>query len=143
MKVVLGNDHSSVEYKFKIQEYLKNKGIEVINVGVDDSNSVDYPDIAKKATNIYLEDKNIDFGILLCGTGIGINIAANKVKGIRAALITNELSAKLSKEHNNANFICFGGRTMGIELIFACIDAYISASFEGGRHKIRVDKIEE
>lgn len=142
MRIIIGNDHSSVEYKFKIKEYLENKGIEVINVGIDDETSVDYPDIAKKLSHQLLEDKTISFGILLCGTGIGISIAANKVEGIRAALTTNELSAKLAKEHNNANVICFGGRTMGIEIIYSCIENYMNAEFQGGRHEKRVNKIE-
>lgn len=141
MKVIIGNDHSSVEYKFKIIDYLEKKGIEVINIGINENKSVDYPDIAKDLSHKLLDDKEISFGILLCGTGIGISIAANKVKGIRAALITEELSARLSKQHNNANIICFGGRTMGIELIYSCIDSYMNATFEEGRHERRVCKI--
>lgn len=142
MKIVIGNDHSGVEYKNQIVEYLISKGIEVINVGTDFINSVDYPDIAQEATKIYLEGK-ADFGILICGTGIGISIAANKVEGIRAALVNNEICARLSREHNNANFLVLGARVTGIELAKSCIDAFLNSEFEGGRHRMRVDKLEK
>lgn len=141
MKIVIGNDHSGVEFKNQIVEFLKSKNIEVINVGTDSIDSVDYPDIAKEASK-YVNNKEVDFGILICGTGIGISIAANKISGIRAALVNNEISARLSKEHNNANFIVFGARIMGIELAKSCIEAYINANFEKGRHALRVSKIE-
>ena len=115
MKIVIGNDHSGVEYKNQLVEYLEGKGIEIINVGTDSADSVDYPDIAQEATKVWLEGK-ADFGILICGTGIGISIAANKVEGIRAALVNNEVCARLSRQHNNANFLVLGARVTGIEL---------------------------
>lgn len=141
MKVVIGNDHAAVEVKNSIKSFLESKGIEVINVGTNTNDSVDYPDISKIACKKVI-NKEADFAILICGTGIGISISANKIEGIRCALLTNELSARLSKQHNNANAIAFGARTMGIELILSCIDSYIQAEFEGGRHSTRVNKIE-
>ncbi|WP_314010172.1 ribose 5-phosphate isomerase B [Pseudostreptobacillus hongkongensis] len=141
MKIVIGNDHSGVEYKNQLVEYLEGKGIEIINVGTDSVDSVDYPDIAQEATKVWLEGK-ADFGILICGTGIGISIAANKVEGIRAALVNNEVCARLSRQHNNANFLVLGARVTGIELAKSCIDAFLSSEFEGGRHATRIGKLE-
>lgn len=141
MKVVIGNDHAGVEFKNQLKEYIESKGIEVINIGVDTLDSVDYPDIAKSVCKKVL-DKEADFGVLICGTGIGISIAANKVEGIRAALVHNEVTARLSKQHNNANVIVFGARVLGIEVAKSSFDAYLEAKFEGGRHQNRVDKIE-
>lgn len=140
MKIVLANDHSAVDYKFMVAEFLKNKGYEIINVGTDTYESMDYPDSTKEACDLIVENK-ADFGIIICGTGIGVSIAANKINGIRAALIQNEISARLSKQHNNANVLTFGARVQGIELILSCIDSYLNASFECGRHQNRVDKI--
>ena len=141
MKVVIGNDHAGVEFKNQLKEYIESKGIEVINIGVDTLDSVDYPDIAKSVCKKVL-DKEADFGILICGTGIGISIAANKVEGIRAALVHNEVTARLSKQHNNANVIVFGARVLGIEVAKSSFDSYLEAKFEGGRHQNRVNKIE-
>ncbi len=141
MKIVIGNDHSGVEYKNQLVEYLECKGIEIINVGTDSVDSVDYPDIAQEATKVWLEGK-ADFGILICGTGIGISIAANKVEGIRAALVNNEVCARLSRQHNNANFLVLGARVTGIELAKSCIDAFLNSEFEGGRHATRIGKLE-
>ena len=141
MKVVIGNDHAGVEFKNQLKEYIESKGIEVINIGVDTLDSVDYPDIAKSVCKKVL-DNEADFGVLICGTGIGISIAANKVEGIRAALVHNEVTARLSKQHNNANVIVFGARVLGIEVAKSSFDAYLESKFEGGRHQNRVDKIE-
>lgn len=141
MKIVIGNDHAGVEFKNQLKEYIESKGIEVINIGVDTLDSVDYPDIAK-ATCKKVLDNEADFGVLICGTGIGISIAANKVEGIRAALVHNEVTARLSKQHNNANVIVFGARVLGIEVAKSSFDAYLESKFEGGRHQNRVDKIE-
>lgn len=141
MKVVIGNDHAGVEFKNQLKEYIESKGIEVINIGVDTLDSVDYPDIAKSVCKKVL-DKEADFGVLICGTGIGISIAANKVEGIRAALVHNEVTARLSKQHNNANVIVFGARVLGIEVAKSSFDSYLEAKFEGGRHQNRVNKIE-
>ena len=141
MKVVIGNDHAGVEFKNTILKHLENQGYEVINVGVDVVESVDYPDIAKEVTK-KIVDNEAQFGILICGTGIGISIAANKVEGIRAALCHNEFTAKLSRQHNNANIIALGARVIGDELGKACVDVFLNTEFEGGRHANRVSKIE-
>lgn len=139
MKIAIGADHGATELKEFLTGYLKEKGHEV-NCYFEVNGSVDYPDVAKETVSHIVNGEN-DFGILLCGTGIGISIAANKIDGIRAALCTNEYCAKMAKIHNNANVICMGGRVVGFELAKSIIDAYLNAEFEGGRHKIRVDKI--
>lgn len=141
MKIVIGNDHAGVEFKNTMVEHLKKQGYEVINVGTDSVDSVDYPDVAKEVGKIVLSGE-AQFGILICGTGIGISIAANKIEGIRAALCHNEFTAKLSRQHNNANIIALGARVIGDELGKACIDVFLKTEFEGGRHATRVGKIE-
>lgn len=141
MKIAIGNDHAATDYKNEIVKFLEKEGHEVINLGTDSHESVDYPVFAKKVCNVVVK-KETDFGILLCGTGIGVSIAANKVEGIRAALLYNEYSARLTKQHNNANVIAFGARVMGIDLILSCIKAYIESEYEGGRHQRRIDMLE-
>lgn len=141
MKIAIGNDHAATDYKNEIVKFLEKEGHEVINLGTDSHESVDYPVFAKKVCNIVVK-KEADFGILLCGTGIGVSIAANKVEGIRAALLYNEYSARLTKQHNNANVIAFGARVMGIDLILSCIKAYMESEYEGGRHQRRIDMLE-
>lgn len=141
MKIAIGNDHAATDYKNEIVKFLEKEGHEVINLGTDSHESVDYPVFAKKVCNVVV-GKKADFGILLCGTGIGVSIAANKVEGIRAALLYNEYSARLTKQHNNANVIAFGARVMGIDLILSCIKAYMESEYEGGRHQRRIDMLE-
>ena len=141
MKIAIGNDHAGTRFKEELVIFLLNAGHEVINCGTDEDTSVDYPDYAKSVSNLILE-KKANFGVLICGTGIGISIAANKINGIRAALCTNEICAKLSREHNNANIIAFGSRVMGIDLAKSCLTAFLNAEFEGGRHSKRLDKME-
>lgn len=141
MKIAIGNDHAGTSFKEELVTFLVNNGHEVINCGTDTDSSVDYPDFAKVVSNLVLE-KKADFGVLICGTGIGISIAANKISGIRAALCTNEICARLSREHNNANIIAFGARVTGVDLAKSCLKAFLSAEFEGGRHSRRVNKIE-
>lgn len=141
MKIAIGNDHAATDYKNEIVKFLEKEGHEVINLGTDSHESVDYPIFAKKVCNVVVK-KEADFGILLCGTGIGVSIAANKVEGIRAALLYNEYSARLTKQHNNANVIAFGARVMGIDLILSCIKAYMESEYEGGRHQRRIDMLE-
>lgn len=141
MRVAIGNDHAAYEFKKAIIDYLKLNGHEVINCGTDSKDSVDYADYAGSVSKLVLE-KKADYGILICGTGLGISMAANKIKGIRAALVTNELCAKLSREHNNANIIAFGARVIGVDLAISCLDAFLKAEFEGGRHAKRVEKLE-
>ena len=119
---------------------LEQRGFEVKDFGTYTPESVDYPDIASKVCHEVLNG-NCEFGILICGTGIGISIAANKHKGIRAALCSDPYSAAKTKEHNNANVICMGGRVTGPDLANTIVDAYIDAKFEAGRHQNRIDKI--
>lgn len=142
MKVVIGNDHAGVDLKNSIVKYLNSLKIETTNVGTDTTNSVDYPDIAGVACEEFKKG-GYDFGILICGTGIGISIAANKVSGIRAALLTNCFTAKMSKEHNNANFIAFGARMEYQDSIEDMIKTFIDTKFEGGRHNRRLEKIDK
>ena len=142
MKLVIGNDHAGVEFKEKLVKALEERGHEVINVGTDSLESVDYPDIAVLVGEKVL-DGEAKFGILICGTGIGISIAANKIKGIRAALVHNEFTAKLARLHNDANVIALGARLIGDELGLACVETFINTEFEGGRHARRVGKIEK
>lgn len=137
--IVIGSDHGGYELKEFLKEHLKNRGIEVLDIGCD-GESCDYPDYAKAAA-AKLADGSCECGILCCGTGIGISIAANKCRGVRAALVSEPVSARLAKEHNNANILCLGGRVTGNALAAGCVDAWLDAEFLGGRHAIRVDKI--
>lgn len=139
-KIVIGADHGAVDLKAKIIKHLERRGFEVKNMGVNSEESVDYPDMAEKTCNEYLKG-GYNFGIVCCGTGIGISISANKINGIRCALPQNIFGAEMSKVHNNANVIAFGGRIDYHESVTDMIDAYIDAEFEGSRHQRRVDKI--
>jgi ribose 5-phosphate isomerase B len=141
-KIVIGADHGAFELKTKIIEHLKERGFEITNMGVDSADSMDYPDMAEKTCKEYLHG-DYEFGIVCCGTGIGISISANKIDGIRCALPQNIFAAEMSRVHNNANFIAFGGRIDYQDSVSDMIDAYIDAEFEGGRHQTRVDKIME
>ena len=140
MAVVIGCDHGGFELKNEIKKHLEDLGLAVQDFGTYTKDSVDYPDIAE-AVCVPVAAGAFDFGILVCGTGIGISIAANKVDGIRAAHCTDAYSAAKAKEHNNANVICLGGRITGVDLALTIVDAYLGAEFEGGRHQTRVDKI--
>ncbi|MDO5016608.1 MAG: ribose 5-phosphate isomerase B [Eubacteriales bacterium] len=140
MKIVLGADHGGYLLKDYIREQLEAAGHEVTDLGVNDSTSVDYPDQAAKVCEAYLSG-DYTCGLLFCGTGIGISIAANKIKGIRAAHVADAFSARMAREHNNANIICLGGRTLGTELAWSIVEAYLSAEFVGDRHQRRIDKI--
>ena len=140
MKVVVANDHGAVALTQRIVDHLNQRGIDVDYLGVATEDSVDYPDMAKLACDKYLCG-GYDFGILCCGTGIGISISANKIHGIRCALPQNIFAATMAKEHNNANFIAFGGRIDYPEPVLAMVDAFIDTEFAGGRHQRRVDKI--
>ena len=139
-KLAIGNDHVAVEMKNEIKKYLEEKGYEVINVGTDSSESFNYPISGYKVARL-VADKEVDGGILICGTGVGISLAANKVDGIRCCVCSEPYSAKLSKQHNNTNVLCFGARVIGIELAKMIIDAWLGAEFEGGRHATRVGMI--
>lgn len=142
MKIVIANDHAAVELKKEILEYVKELGHEVINFGTDSYESCNYPEYGEKAARAVASGE-ADCGILICGTGVGISIAANKVKGIRAAVCSEPVTARLVKEHNNANIIAFGARIVGPEMAKEIVKAYLSAEFLGSRHEMRVDMIAE
>lgn len=141
MKVAIGNDHSAVEYKNELVKYMQELGVEVINYGTDTNESVDYPDFAKVVCKAVL-DKKAQYGVLICGTGIGISITANKIKGIRAALCHNEYMGMITRAHNNSNVIAFGARVVGIEVAKSTLKAFLETEFEGGRHIRRINKME-
>lgn len=143
MKIGIGNDHVAVEYKNEITNYIVNKyGYEVKNYGTDESTRFDYPISGEKVANA-LNDGEIDCGILICGTGVGISLSANKVNGIRAVVCSEPYTAKLSREHNNTNILCFGSRVIGIELAKMIVDVWLTTDFEGGRHQKRIDMISQ
>ena len=137
MKIAIGNDHAAVDMKNEIRAYLEEGGHEVINFGTDTNDRVDYPLYGEKVAR-FVAAGEADFGITICGTGIGISIAANKVHGIRAAVCNDPVCARLAKEHNNANVLSFGARIVGSEMAKAIVDAYLQAEFLGGRHADRV-----
>lgn len=141
-KIVIANDHGATELKVKITKYLETLGYEVINLGSNEGESVDYPDKAIEACNEYLKGQ-YDFGILCCGTGIGISMSANKVPGIRCALLHNNYTAEMAKNHNNANFIAFGGRIDYSDSVEEMIRTFIETDFGGDRHQRRINKMME
>jgi ribose 5-phosphate isomerase B len=142
MKIAIANDHAAVDMKREIQAYLEEKGYEVINFGTDTNERCNYPDYGLKVAEA-IKNGEADQGVLICGTGIGISLAANKVPGIRAAVCSEPVSARLAKQHNNANIIAFGARIVGLEEAKAIVDAFFGAEFLGGRHAMRVDLISE
>jgi ribose 5-phosphate isomerase B len=142
MKIGIGNDHVVVEMKNEIINYLLEKGYEVINYGTDSTERCNYPEFGEAVANAVV-NKEIDCGILICGTGVGISLAANKVNGIRACVCSEPYSAKLSKQHNNSNIIAFGARVIGIETAKMIVDEWLAAEYEGGRHQTRIDMIAE
>jgi len=139
-KIVLGSDHGGFKLKEIIKKYLEKNGHIITDVGVYNEDSVDYPDIANRACNEF-KSRNYDFGILFCGTALGISIAANKIKGIRCAVVHDLLTAEMSKAHNNANFLAFGGRIEHNVTVEKMLEKFIATAFEGGRHEQRVNKI--
>ena len=138
MKIVIGNDHAAVALKQEMAAYLTELGHEVINIGTDTSDSCNYPEYGEKAGRMVAAGE-ADCGVLICG--VGISVAANKVKGVRAAVCSEPVTARLVKEHNNANIIAFGARIVGSETAKAILDAYLNAEFQGGRHQKRIDMI--
>ena len=140
MKLMIGSDHGGFELKEEVKKYLESLGHEVVDVGTYTSDSCDYPDIAKAGCE-KITSGECERGILICGTGIGISMAANKIRGIRAACCSDTYSARYTRLHNDANVLCFGGRVVGGGLACELVDAYLSVEFEGGRHQRRVDKI--
>lgn len=140
-KVAIGADHGGFELKGKIIEYLKSRNIEVKDIGTFSNDSCDYPSIAKKVA-LEVARGNSNRGILVCGSGIGMSIVANKVKGIRAALCWNLSTAELARAHNNSNILCLGQRQLDDKLSIEMVRVWLDTEFEGGRHKKRVDMIE-
>ena len=140
MKIAIGNDHVAVEMKNHITEYLTAKGYEIVNFGTDTSERCDYPVYGKKVAEAVVSGE-CELGILICGTGIGISVAANKVKGIRAAVCSEPYSARLTRQHNNANIIAFGARVVGEATAEMIVDEFLNAEYEGGRHQTRIDMI--
>lgn len=141
LKVAIGSDHGGFEYKEKIIEYLKSRNIPYFDMGTHTKEACDYPEIARAVAERVISGKS-NRGILICGTGIGMSIAANKVRGIRAALCGDTYSARVSRAHNNANILCLGERVIGEHLALDIVDIWLKTGFEGGRHKRRVDIIE-
>ena len=142
MKIALGSDHGGLSLKKEIIKHLESKNIQITDFGTYTEESCDYPDYALKVAQ-EIAVKNFELGILICGTGIGISIAANKVPGIRAALCSDTFSAHATREHNNANILALGGRVVGTGLALDIVDAFINAEFQGDRHQKRIDKITE
>lgn len=141
MKIVMANDHGGYELKIHLKNFLEQKGYEITDLGANSNDSVDYPIYGEKIGH-EITSNNYDFGIAICGTGIGISIAANKVRGVRAALIYDIRTAKLAKEHNNANIIALGGRTLTNKKAEELVEAFINSKFEP-RHQHRLDLLEK
>jgi ribose 5-phosphate isomerase B len=142
MKIAIGSDHGGFNLKNEIVKHLKAKGIEFNDFGTLTEQSCDYPEFALKVAE-EVANKNYDLGILVCGTGIGISIAANKVPGIRAAVCGDTFSAHACREHNNANILALGERVTGVGLAIDIVDTFLNSNFEGDRHQRRIDKISE
>ena len=142
MRIALGADHGGFELKNKIANYLKENNFEVIDFGTNSTDSVNYPVFAKLVGDSVIK-KESDFGILICGTGIGISIAANKIKGIRCALSTNTTMARLSREHNNANILALGSRIIGDLLALEMVETFLSTPFQDERHLVRINMLED
>ncbi|MBK5275514.1 MAG: ribose 5-phosphate isomerase B [Desulfuromonadales bacterium] len=142
MKIALGSDHGGYSLKQSLVPFLQQRDIEVADAGTNSEASVDYPDFAERVALLVTQGE-ADAGILVCGTGIGISIAANKVPGIRAALVTDTFMARMAKEHNNANVLVLGGRVLDEQKACDLVGAWLDATFEGGRHQGRLDKITE
>jgi len=140
MRVAIASDHAAVSLKTTLADWLREAGHDVIDLGTDDTQSVDYPDYGYAIAEA-LADGRATRGVALCGSGIGIMIAANRHPACRCALVTEPLSARLSRSHNDANAIAMGARLIGEEMAKACLDAFLSTEFEGGRHQHRVDKL--
>ena len=141
MKFFIGSDHAGLKVKAEIIKMVEQKGHEIIDLGPNDTKSVDYPVYAHKVCQEVLKTSNSN-GILICGSGIGMSMAANRHKGIRAALCHNSYTASVTKKHNDANVLCLGERVLGLGLIESILDAWCENKFEGGRHENRVHQIE-
>lgn len=142
MIISLSADHAGFQYKELIKKHLAEKGIEVIDRGTFSEVSVDYPDYVQKSASDVI-NSIADFGIGVCGSGIGVSISANKIKGIRAALVLNEEMASLSRKHNNSNFLALSQKFIKQDQLFLIVDTWLNTQFEGGRHQRRIDKLEQ
>ena len=142
MRLAIGNDHSALAIKAEVVEHLRDRGVELVDVGTNSEESFDYA-ISGYRVGRLVADGEVDGGVLICGTGVGISLAANKVDGVRACVCSEPYSAELSKRHNNSNVICFGARVIGPEMAKCIVDAWMDAEFEGGRHARRVGQIME
>ena len=140
MKIAIGNDHGGVELKRHLVRYLEEKGFEVVNFGSDVTESTDYPIYAERVSKAVVSGE-CDKGILIFGTGIGISISANKIHGVRCALCSEPVSARLARQHNDANIVAMGARTIGPVMAEGIVDVFMNTEFQGGRHQLRVDKI--
>jgi len=140
MKIALGADHAGYELKDRIKQYLQQKGIDVRDEGTSSPESVDYPDYARAVAH-QVSEKQADLGILVCGSGIGMAIAANKVHGVRAANVSSEYEAEMSRQHNDANVLALGARILKPDEALHIVDKWLAAQFAGGRHERRVEKI--
>lgn len=141
-KLAIGNDHVAVEMKNEIMAYLQEQGYEVVNVGTDSTERFNYPVSGYKVAKLVTYGE-VDGGILICGTGVGISMSANKVHGIRCVTCSEPYSARLSRQHNNTNVVAFGARVVGIETAKDIVDAWLGAEYEGGRHQTRIDMLAE
>lgn len=139
MKIAIASDHGGFELKEALKKHYQSWNL--LDLGTHSADSVDYPDIARQMVQT-LRAKEADLGILICGTGIGISIAANRYKGIRAALLYSQDVARLAKQHNNANILVFGGRTMSVDEVIKYIDVFLTTTYEGGRHQKRLEKLD-
>ena len=142
MKLAIGNDHVAIDMKNEIRAHLESRGIEVLDVGTNSPERFNYPVSGYRVARL-VADGVVDGGVLICGTGVGISLAANKVRGIRACVCSEPYTARLSRQHNNANIIAFGARVIGIETAKMIVDEWLKAEYEGGRHQTRVDMIAE
>lgn len=142
MRIGIGNDHVAIELKNTIKEHLEQQGYEVVDFGTNSPERFDYP-ISGYKVGKAVASGDVDLGVLICGTGVGISLAANKVHGIRACVCSDPYSAKLSREHNNTNIIAFGARVVGPEPAKMIVDEWLGATFQGGRHQRRIDMLAE
>ena len=142
MKIAMGNDHTAIEMKQAVKEFVETMGYEVVDFGTNETASCDYPVFGEKVGRAVASGE-ADLGIVICGTGVGISLAANKVKGIRACVCSEPYTARLSKMYNNSNVLAFGARVVGIEMAKMITEEWLKAEYEGGRHQRRVDLITE
>lgn len=140
--IAIGCDHGGFELKEQIKTWLAEKNLAVEDMGCQDLQSVDYPDFARKVAEA-VSEKKAERGILICGTGIGMSIAANRVQGVRATLVHDGFTARMSRMHNDSNVLCLGARVLGVEIAHDCLEVWLETDFEGDRHQGRLNKIED